>query len=340
VTLADRLVVDWYLPRHSLLTASLRPVSLLFGAAVAFRRALYRGGVLRSVRLPVPVVVVGNITVGGSGKTPLVAALARALTQRGFSPGIVSRGYGRDQDDGAPILVAPDDDPARVGDEPLLLARDGYPVVVARNRVAAGRELLARHLACNVILADDGLQHYGLARSVEIAVLDASRALGNGSLLPAGPLREPASRLDEVDVVVALIVAESGAPAVRPGAFTMTLATRDFRRVGDPRITASAPSFVGEGVHAVAGIGNPARFFAQLAAMGITANPHPFPDHHRFAPADLAIAGARAILMTEKDAVKCERFADERCWCLPVRARVDDALVALIEGKLHGPEVA
>jgi tetraacyldisaccharide 4'-kinase len=340
VTLADRLAVDWYSPRHSLLTASLWPVSLLFGAAVAFRRALYRGGVLRSVRLPVPVVVVGNITVGGSGKTPLVAALARALARRGFSPGIVSRGYGRDRDDGAPILVAPDDDPARVGDEPLLLARDGYPVVVARNRVDAGRALLARHPACDVILADDGLQHYRLARSVEIAVVDATRALGNGSLLPAGPLREPASRLDEVDAVVALIVAESGAPAVRPGAFKMTLVAGNFRRVDDPRITAPASSFVGGSVHAVAGIGNPVRFFGELDAMGITATRHPFPDHHRFVAADVAIKGAHAILMTEKDAVKCERFADERCWCLPVEARVDGALVALIEGKLRGSETA
>lgn len=340
MTLADRLVVDWYSPRHSLLTALLRPVSLLFGAAVALRRALYRAGVLRSLRLPVPVVVVGNITVGGSGKTPLVAALARALAQRGFTPGIVSRGYGRDRDDGAPILVAADDDPARVGDEPLLLARNGYPVVVARNRVAAGRALLARHPACDVIVADDGLQHYRLARSVEIAVVDARRALGNGFLLPAGPLREPASRLDQVDAVVALIAAESGGPAVRPGAFTMTLAAGNFRRVDDPRVTAPASSFVGGGVHAVAGIGNPARFFEELDAMGITATRHPFPDHHRFAAADLAITGARAILMTEKDAVKCERFAGERCWCLPVEARVDDALVDLIEGKLRGSETA
>lgn len=340
MTLADRIVVDWYLPRHTLLTASLRPVSLLFRLAVAIRRALYRGGLLRSVRLPVPVVVVGNITVGGSGKTPLVAALARALAQRGFSPGIVSRGYGRDRDGRAPILVAPGDDPARVGDEPLLLARGGYPVVVAKDRVAAGHELLARHPACDVILADDGLQHYRLARSVEIAVVDAGRGPGNGSLLPAGPLREPASRLDEVDAVVALIAAEGGAPVVRPGAFTMALAAGNFRRIDDPRITAPASSFAGRDVHAVAGIGNPARFFATLDAMGISATPHPFPDHHRFVAADLAIAGARAILMTEKDAVKCERFADERCWCLPVQARVDDALVALIEGKLRGPQAA
>jgi tetraacyldisaccharide 4'-kinase len=340
VKLADRLVVDWYSPRHSLLTALLWPASLAFRAAVALRRALYRCGLLRSVSVRVPVVVIGNITVGGSGKTPLVLALARALAQRGLSPGIVSRGYGRKRNDDAPILVASDDDPDRVGDEPLLLARAGFPVVVARDRVAAACALLARYPACDVILADDGLQHYRLARSVEIAVVDASRALGNRSPLPAGPLREPASRLEEVDAVVMLVAGE-GAPAMVPsGTFTMTLAGEEFRRVDDPRITAPSSSFAGAGVHAIAGIGNPARFFAQLAAMGISATPHPFPDHHRFAAADLAIAGARAILMTAKDAVKCEAFADERCWTLPVQARVDDALVNLIEGKIRGSEAA
>jgi len=340
VTLEERLVDAWYSPRLTFLATLLLPLSLLFGAAVALRRAFYRYRVLRSVRFPVPVVVIGNITVGGSGKTPLVAALAQALAQRGFHPGIVSRGYGRDAEDGAPTPVGPDDDPDRVGDEPLLLARAGYPVVVARDRVAAGRALLARHPACDVILSDDGLQHYRLARRVEIAVVDAARALGNGWLLPAGPLREPASRLDEVDAV-AVLTAKAG--AVTPelsGAFTMTLVGDRFVRVDDPLTTAPASAFAGEGVHALAGIGHPARFFAQLAAMGIAATPHPFPDHHRFVPADLSIADAQAILMTEKDALKCEAFADARCWYLPVRARIDEALITLVEGKLRGSQAA
>jgi tetraacyldisaccharide 4'-kinase len=340
VTLSDRLVAAWYSPQPSALAAALRPASMVFGAAVALRRALYRRGIIRAERLPVPVVVVGNITVGGSGKTPLVAALLRALAQRGHRPGVVSRGYGRARDDGTPILVAATDDPLAVGDEPLLLARTGVPVVVARDRVAAARELLARHPACDVILADDGLQHYRLARSVEIAVIDAARGLGNRWLLPAGPLREPVSRLDEVDAVVALVGADGGRPFVPPGAFTMTLVGETLARVGDPRITAPPSAFFGPDVHALAGIGNPGRFFAQLAKMHISASPHTFPDHHRFSANDLAIAGARAILMTEKDAVKCEAFADERCWYLPVEARVDDALVALIEGKLRGLEAA
>ena len=192
-----------------------------------------------------------------------------------------------------------------------------------------------------VILADDGLQHYRLRRSVEIAVVDAARALGNGWLLPAGPLREPASRLRAVDAVVVLTM--EGAHTVPPelrGAFTMLLVGDRFARVDDPLTTLPASAFAREGVHALAGIGHPARFFAQLAAMGIAATPHPFPDHHRFVPDDLAIADAQAILMTEKDALKCESFADERCWYLPVRARIDEALVNLVEGKLRGSQAA
>jgi tetraacyldisaccharide 4'-kinase len=340
VTLADRLVADWYSPRCSMLVAALWPLSLLFRAAVALRRWLYRRGILRPARLSAPVVIVGNITVGGSGKTPLVAALARALAQRGHRPGIVSRGYGRASDDRVPIPVAVDADPDRVGDEPLLLARAGFPVVVARDRVSAGRALLARHPECDVILADDGLQHYRLARDVEIAVVDASRAPGRPWLLPAGPLREPPSRLAEVDAVVALVPSGGAVPGSLRGAFAMTLAGDVFARVDDPRVTAPAAQFAGAGVHALAGIGHPARFFAQLAELGIEANAHPFPDHHRFVADDLAIAGAKAILMTEKDAVKCEAFADARCWYLRVEARVDDALVTLIEGRLHGPQAA
>ncbi|MEO8306075.1 MAG: tetraacyldisaccharide 4'-kinase [Betaproteobacteria bacterium] len=341
MTLADRLVALWYSPRPSPVTILLWPFSLVFRTGVALRRALYRVGILSAARLPVPVVVVGNITVGGSGKTPLVAALARALRERGYQPGIVSRGFGRNPGDGAPIAVVAGDDPGRVGDEPLLLARAGYPVVVARDRVAAARELLVRNPACDVILADDGLQHYRLPRRFEIAVVDAARALGNGWLLPAGPLREPESRLDEVDAVVTLRDGGGGEPTpATECAFTMTLAAGTFARVGDARVTTSAPSFAGAHVHAVAGIGNPARFFRQLGAMGIEAIPHAFPDHHRFVPADLAFVGARSILMTEKDAVKCEAFADERCWYLPVHARVDDALVTLIEERLRGSQTA
>jgi tetraacyldisaccharide 4'-kinase len=338
VSLTDRLIADWYAPRASLLVMALAPASLAFAALVRLRRMLYRRGILRSARLRVPVIVVGNISVGGSGKTPLVAEIAGALSQRGFHPGIVSRGYGRTVVSDAPLAVAPDDDPRRVGDEPLLLARGGYPVVVARDRIAAARALLANNPRCDVIIADDGLQHYRLARDIEIAVVDATRPLVRNWPLPAGPLREPPSRLADVDAVVTLVT-DSGAPP-RRGSFAMTLEGARFARVDDPLTTVPPSAFKGEVVHALAGIGNPARFFAQLAAMGIDAVTHPLPDHHRYTGAELAIADATAIVMTEKDAVKCEPFADARCWYLPVRARIDDALVTLIEGRLRGPQAA
>ena len=342
MTLATRLVAAWYSPRLTPLTLPLVPLSVLFAGAVALRRALYRIGLLRSQRLPVPVVVVGNITVGGSGKTPLVAALAGALAARGWRPGIVSRGYGRRKGPGgeAPLLVAHDSDPALAGDEPVLLARAGFPVAVASDRVAAANALLAAHPECNVIVADDGLQHLRLARDVEIAVMDAARGFGNGWRLPAGPLREAPDRLAAADAVVALCREGAAPPQAWPGAFVMTLAGEVFHRVNAPDVTAGADAFGGAGVHALAGIGDPERFFAQLRALGVDVVAHPLPDHHAFSAADLALPGASAILMTEKDAVKCGSLADDRCWYLPVRARTDPALVMRVEEKIRGFEAA
>jgi tetraacyldisaccharide 4'-kinase len=342
MTVAERLTAAWYSPRLTLLTLAFAPLTPVFVAASALRRTLYRAGVLASQRLPVPVAVVGNLTVGGSGKTPLVAALARELAARGWHPGIVSRGYGRrdEQGDSAPLLVTDKTDPLRAGDEPALLARAGFPVAVAPDRAAAARALLVAHPRCNVILADDGLQHYGLARDVEIAVIDAARGFGNGWRLPAGPLREGPQRLRTVDAVVAL-VADDVVPL--PGfveMFRMTLVGELFRRVNAPEVVAPAETFAGPGVHAVAGIGNPQRFFTQLRASGIDAITHPFPDHHRFVAADLAFPNATAVLMTEKDAIKCTTFADERCWYLPVRAHIDPALVVRVEEKLRGYQAA
>ena len=336
MSLASRLVTAWYAPRLTVSTALLAPLSLAFAGVVAARRALYRAGIFASARLPVPVVVVGNITVGGSGKTPLAAALCRTLAERGFHPGIVSRGYGRVESGAAPRIVSPDAAAAEVGDEPLLLARAGIPVAVARNRVAAARALLAAHPELDVIVADDGLQHYRMARDFEVVVVDAARGLGNGWHLPAGPLREPGARLDEADAIVALVTPGAPAPWIAPNAYTMTLAGNTFVRVGDPTRTAAPAAFAGPGVHAVAGIGNPERFFTQLRSMGIDATNHAFPDHHRFVAQDLALPGARAILMTEKDAVKCGAFADPRCWYLPIRAHIDPALVARVEEALRG----
>lgn len=338
MSLASRLVDAWYVPRLTALTAPLVPAALAFAVIASARRMLYRAGVLRARRLPVSVVVVGNVTVGGSGKTPLVAALVRELALRGWHPGVVSRGHGRADAGAPPRVVAPDDPAAAVGDEPLLLARTGIPVAVGRDRVAAARALLAARPDCDVIVADDGLQHYRLARDFELAVVDAARGLGNGWRLPAGPLREAAARLDEVDAIVALVTPGTAAPWSVPNAWRMTLEGDVLVRVADRSQSQPASAFAGPGVHAVAGIGNPERFFSQLRSLGIAATGHAFPDHHRFAPADLALPGARVVLMTEKDAVKCEAFADERWWFLPVRAHIDPALVTRVEEVLHGSE--
>src|SRR5438552_2557289 len=201
--------------------------------------------------------------------------------------------------------------------------------------------LLAAHGECNVIIADDGLQHYAMARTIEIAVVDAGRGLGNGFMLPAGPLREPASRLDEVDAVVRLMSTPGSPPTrISERQSTMVFSGASFVRINAPTIVASAASFRSAGVHALAGIGNPQRFFDYLRSLGIDATCHAFPDHYRFTPADLALAEAAAILMTEKDAVKCVAFVDDRCWTLPVRAVVDASLVTLIEGKLRGFQAA
>lgn len=282
----------------------------------------------RAVRLPVPVVIVGNISVGGTGKTPLLIALARRLQKAGFRPGIVSRGYGVELGP-SPREVTESSTPQTVGDEPLMLARaTGLPVVVHPDRPAAAKLLLVRH-DCDLILSDDGLQHYRLARDVEIAVIDGRRRLGNGHCLPAGPLREPPARLQAVDFVVA----NGGSPA--EGEFAMRLAVTGVRNLHTGEVRPLS-AFRGQRVHAVAGIGHPARFFASLEAAGLTIVPHAFADHHDFAAADLDFADADAVLMTEKDAVKCGRFASSRMWCVCVEAWLEERLVAQLINQLKG----
>jgi tetraacyldisaccharide 4'-kinase len=309
------------------------PLSLVYGGLAALRRHGYRRGWLRSTRLPVPVIVVGNITVGGTGKTPLVIWLVEQLRARGWRPGIVSRGYGG-RSANWPREVTPESDPGEVGDEPVLLARRlACPLAVAPDRVAAAQRLLAAQ-AVDIIVADDGLQHYALARDLEIAVLDGRRGLGNGLLLPAGPLREPASRLREVNLVVS-----HGAPG---GGWRMDLAPQALRRLegGESRPLAA---FAGRTVHAVAGIGHPERFFDSLRAAGLTVLPHAFPDHHRFSAEDIVFADNIEVIMTEKDAVKCRAFAGERHWYLAVEAVLDtragpglDELLGRLPPRRHG----
>ena len=310
----------------------LYPLSLPFRAAVAARRAAYRAGLLETVRLPVPVVIVGNVATGGTGKTPLVLWLATFLRERGRRPGIVSRGYGGSATGPAP--VPPGGDPRHFGDEPVLLAqRAGCPVWIGADRAAAGQALLAAHPDCDVIVSDDGLQHYRLARDVEIVVSPAESR--NAWMLPAGPFREPPARSADADAIVvhgspATASAVPGAPPV----FAMTLAGSTFRNLLNPASSAEADRFRHRNVHAVAGIGHPQRFFRHLQGMGLDFTAHPFPDHHPFVASDLEFAGADAVLMTEKDAVKCVAYADEHHWALRVDAEVDPALGELVLNKL------
>lgn len=335
----DRLVAAWYAPRVTWLSAMLMPLSWLFGAVVAARRALYRRGVLSGARVGLPVVVVGNITAGGAGKTPLVVALAEALAAKGRRPGIVSRGHGGRGQQRREVRAG--DDPADVGDEPLLLAATGCPVWTGRDRVAAARGLHEAHPACDVLLSDDGLQHYRLKRDVEIAVVDGSRGLGNGLLLPAGPLREPASRLGGVDAVVHLVAERTSAVTTHgPRAFVMTHEPIGWRNLADASRVAEPRNWPKGTVHALAGTGNPQRFFDLLARVGIEAIPHAFPDHHAFVREDLELPGAQAILMTAKDAVKCARFVDARCFALDIRAVFDPALVDLVLERIDGRQAA
>jgi tetraacyldisaccharide 4'-kinase len=291
---------------------ALRPLSALYGAAMALRRSGYAHGWFASHDAGKPVLVVGNITVGGTGKTPLVIWLAQHFSAQGLKVGIVSRGHGRT--DSAPREVHEGDDWRLVGDEPLLLARhSGCPVIVAIDRVEGARRLAARGV--DVIVADDGLQHLRLRRNCEIAVIDGARGLGNGALLPAGPLREPSERLASVDALVLNGAARSGFEVARE-TFQMTLVMQEPASLASA--SAAPPDFRGRRVHAVAGTGHPARFFSALKARGIDVIEHPFPDHHAFSESDLDFGDSLPVLMTEKDAVKCRSFADPRLWYVPV----------------------
>lgn len=299
----------------------LSPLAWVYGLAVRLRRLAYRRGWLRTTRVAAPVIVIGNLTVGGTGKTPLAAAVALRLRERGLRPGLAARGYGGRARHG-PSWVTPDSDPREVGDEPVLLARaTGCPVAVAPRRADAAGLLIGEGV--DVVVCDDGLQHYALARDLEIAVMDAARGYGNGRLLPAGPLREPPARLAEVDL------------ALRQGpGEDFELAPQALRPVagGDARQPLSA--FAGRRVHAVAGIGDPERFFAGLRAAGVSVLAHPFPDHHVYHGADILFEDEIPVLMTEKDAVKCARFADERHWYLPVEARLSAAAQTALDDLL------
>lgn len=312
---AHRLLGAWYDGAPPPLWA--RILEPVYRRLVQLRRVAYRRGWRPSGHPGRPVIVVGNITAGGAGKTPLVAWLAHALAARGFHPAVISRGYGG-AEPSQPHRVAVDDDPAYSGDEPLLLATlAGCPVWICRDRLAAARAAVAA--GADIVVADDGLQHYRLRRDFEVAVVDAERGLGNGRCLPAGPLREPAARLDEVDI----IVCNGPGRSCPPASLAMTLAGAEAVRLdGSERKPLAA--FKPAPVHAIAAIGHPERFFRFLERGGLAVIRHPLPDHGSIPEALLKPADGHAVLMTSKDAVRCKRDpAAAGAWHVPVEARLE-----------------
>lgn len=304
-----------------------RALAGVYGALVAVRSRLYRIGVLRRHRVGVPVVVVGNITAGGTGKTPLTIALVERLRAAGFKPGVASRGYGRSGEAQARWVDAATP-PADGGDEPVLIARHtGTRIRVDRDRVAAAKALVAA--GCDVVICDDGLQHYRLRRDVEIEVIDGARRYGNERMMPAGPLREPVARAAACDFrVVNLPEPDSAAEF---GEWPMHLQADDALplRGGRPK---PLSAFAGQRVHAVAGIGNPGRFFTMLRNGGLGVVPHAFADHHDYRAEDFAFGSELPVLMTEKDAVKCAAFANAWFYSVPVAAKLPEAFwIALLE---------
>lgn len=324
--------------RRGPLACMLWPVSLLFRSLSTIRRQLYLNRLLPSTRLPVPVIIVGNIFVGGTGKTPLTIWLVEELRRAGFSPGVISRGYGAELD--LPVAVTPASMPAVVGDEPALIARRARcPLVVGRRRVAAAQALLAMHPEIDLIISDDGLQHYALQRDVEIVLCD-ERGNGNGWMLPAGPLREPASRLRDFTIVNGAHI-PSGLP---PQSLRMQLAGEVAASLSDPSRTIALNAFHGKRIAAAAGIGNPARFFSMLRNAGLAIEEMPLPDHYDFSINPFEQVHADIILITEKDAVKCMQLDtiknDPRLWVVPVSARIEPALIERIVEKCRGRPTA
>ncbi len=309
------------------------PLAWLFELVVLIRRFLYNKGFLKKNKLSVPVIVVGNVVVGGTGKTPFVIWLAHFLRDNGYQPGIVSRGYGGEKHV-TPYRVSQIDSANEVGDEPKLLARrSGCPVIICIDRTKAATALL-QESDCNIIICDDGLQHYRLDRQIEIALIDGNKRFGNGHFLPVGPLREPISRLNRVNITIVT-------GGERPDEFNMLLEPGELTALKNEKkipLTAFLQQY--KKIHAVAGIGHPQRFFSLLKKLGFTLIEHAYPDHYRYQASDLCFKDKLPIVMTEKDAVKCEEFANERYWYLPITAKLEKEVEEKLLKELKSIEVA
>lgn len=355
----DHSMNFWYHQDKVLLKYLLMPLSLLFRFIIFIRKNLYRLGVFKTKRFPVPIIIIGNLTVGGTGKTPLIIELAWYFTGLNYQVGIVSRGYGGRQR--SPHLVRAGDDPRQMGDEAVLMARrTNCPVVVARDRAAAVECLLktltptnpsptsgggeqegnsvffpssvcgkgARSEGSFIVLSDDGLQHYGLRRDIEIVVVDGERRFGNEACLPAGPLREPLPRLKSIDFIIVNGNAKQSDEysfKIKPGILQSVVGEK----------TLAIADCQGKVVYAIAGIGHPQRFFDTLNQLGLVFKTRVFPDHYQFNKSDIDIKNADMIVMTEKDAVKCRRFADDRHFYLPITIECDLRFLTDLTTKLR-----
>lgn len=319
--------IDSYWYSKNRISSILTPLSWLFCAIVYIRLLLFKLRLLSSYRSELPVIVVGNITVGGTGKTPMVIWLAKQLQNAGYKPGIISRGYGGHASHW-PQQVRPDSDPYVVGDEPLLIAqRTGCPMAVGPKRVDAAHAL-NEFTDCDILISDDGMQHYRLQRDIEICIVDGKRRFGNGLCLPAGPLREKTGRLKTVDFVV------TNSATAEQGEIGMQLAGGLIKQLPGDSDVESLTEWKGRQVHAVAGIGNPQRFFDALRSQGLDVIEHSYSDHYLYTQHELEFYDSLPVIMTEKDAVKYRRFAGTRHWYYPVDALLDDGFASQILEKL------
>lgn len=325
-SLSETITRSWY--EGAVWLHLLRPFSALFALIVKMRQFLYRSGAKKRYTAPVPVIVVGNITVGGAGKSPLVSYLVNQFQAQGYAPGVVSRGYGASQSTTTATLVNNQSRPQVVGDEPLMLSQKlACPVAVCAQRELAIKLLLAE--GCDLIVADDGLQHLAMDRDIELCVFDSKRLWGNGRLLPSGPLREPLTRLQSINYLILNGGAPDASVTLKQPYLSMSLKPENLRALnGEEHQALSALS--GQKVHAVAGIGNPERFFSTLEAHGLSLHRHAFADHYDYSLADFESLQTFPIIMTEKDAVKCRGLGLKQAWYLPVEAQLDDNLALRI----------
>lgn len=325
-SISEFVTKSWYQGAYWLYL--LWPLYLVYSVVILLRKYLYRFHFFKSYRAKVPVVVVGNITLGGTGKSPLVAYLVESLTEMGFKPGVVSRGYGANISPTDVREVSANSLVSDVGDEPLMLKRRvGCPIFVSPIRALAVQALEKK--GCDIVITDDGLQHYALARDIEICVFDGERKWGNGHLLPMGPMREPLKRINTTDFVVMNGADWTGPKQSRIAAFRMDLEASNLRALNAEQ-TLSLGALRGKEVDAIAGIGNPERFFNTLVMQGLLVEAHRFSDHHAYTQSDLCFDGDRSLIMTEKDAVKCQAFNLPEAWYLPVSAKLSGDLAAQI----------